>query len=284
MERNSSTMRTWSVIRSLSFLALLLVISAERVLASGSPPAVDAGPNKTLAFPAKDLSLFGHATDPKNDPVVITWSMVTGPTSVKFSAPWALATTVTFTAAGTYVFQLAVSDGTSNVTRNVTATMNPASSQTAFFVDPTFTGTGNGTAASPWRSFEDGNPGQAAQWNAINNALASNDVIIYFSARRAGSDTAEEIVGTVNVKRTDMSPHRLTLDGMSKYNANETTPSWSDYAGTSKMRMRGNRTNGSPIYFSLGWYDGDPYFQQWNGGQGGKLDYVTMRGFEVTGI
>src|SRR5213594_459693 len=45
-----------------------------------------------------------------------------------------------------------------------------------------------------------------------------------------------------------------------------------------------NRTNGSPIYFSLGWYDGDPYFQQWNGGQGGKLDYVTMRGFEVTGI
>ena len=275
-------MRTWLAVHSLSLL--LLSVPVESVLAAGSPPVVDTGASKVLAFPAKDLTLFGHATDPENDPLRVTWSMLSGPASVKFSAPWALATTVTFATTGTYVFQRAVSDGTSNVTTSVTVTVNPASSQTAFYVDPTFTGTGNGTAVSPWKSFEDGNPNQTAQWNAINSALATNDVIIYFTARKAGSDTAEEIVGTVNVKRTDKSSHRLTLDGMSKYNTNDASPSWSDYTGTSKMRIRGNRTNGSPIYFSLGWYDGDPFFQQWNGGQGGKLDYVTMRGFEVTGI
>jgi len=279
---NVNLMRAWSAVFTL-FL-LLLFAPVESVIAAGSPPVVDAGPNKVLAFPAKDLTLFGHAADSENDPLKVAWTMTSGPAPVKFSAPWALATTVTFATTGLYTFQLAVNDGTSVVTRSVTVTVNHASSQTAFYVDPTYAGTGNGTAAAPWTSFEDGNPNQTAQWNAINGALASNDVIIYFSARKAGSDTAEEIVGTVNVKRTDRSSHRLTLDGMSKYNTNDANPSWSDYAGTSKMRLRGNRTNGSPIYFSLGWYDGDPYFKQYNGGQGGKLDYVTMRGFEVTGI
>jgi parallel beta-helix repeat protein len=274
-----------SRIHKLRALVLLLAMWPAGAVAAGAPPLVDAGPDKSLAFPAKDLTLFGHATDPENDPLVVTWTRTSGPASVVFSAPWALATTVTFTTAGTYVFQLAVSDGTSVVISDVTVTMNPLSSQTAFYVDPTAAASpGNGTAASPWKSFVDNNPNQAAQWTAINAALASNDVIIFFSARRAGSDTAEEIVGTVNVKRTDRSTHRLTLDGMSKYNINDASPSWTDYSGSSRMRIRGNRTNGNPVYFSLGWYDGDPAFSQWNGGQGSKLDYVTMRGFEVTGI
>jgi len=178
--------------------------------------------------------------------------MTSGPAAVTFSAPWALATTVTFATTGTYTFQLTVSDGTSAVTSSVTVTVNPASSQTAFYVDPTYVGTGIGTAAAPWKSFVDGNPNYAAQWDAINSALASNDVIVYFSARNAGSDTPEEIVGTVSVRRTDTSTHRLTLDGMSKYNTNDSAPSWLDYAGASKMRIRGNRSNGNPVYFSLG--------------------------------
>ena len=268
-----------------TLLVVLLVFPVKSVLAAGAAPVVDAGPNKALAFPAKDLTLFGHATDAEGDPLRFTWTMAGGPAPVTFSAPWALATTATFTATGTYTLQLAVSDGTSVVTRSVAISVNPASSQTAFYVDPTTTGgPGNGTASAPWKSFEEGNPNQTAQWNTINSALASNDVIIYFSARKAGSDTAEEIVGTVNVRRSDGSAHRLTLDGMSKYNTNDGSPSWSDYAGTTKMRLRGNRTIDNPVFFSLGWYDGDPFYEQWNGGQGGKLDYVTMRGFEVTGI
>jgi parallel beta-helix repeat protein len=248
-----------------------------------------------LAFPAKDLTLFGHATDPENDPLTVQWTQVSGPATASFSAAQALATTVTFTTPGTYVFQLAVSDGTATVTRTVQVTVTPASSQTAFYVDadgsveavaegdtpassqtafyvdPTVAREGNGSAQAPWKAFADGNPNQDAQWNAINSALATGDAIIYFSARQAGSDTPEEIVGAVHVLRTDQSTHRLTLDGMSQYNTNDTTPAWVDYTGTSKMRIR--QTAG--CCFSIGWYyptDGDP-----------KMHYVTLRGFEVTG-
>src|SRR5262245_52225583 len=198
---------TWPAVHSLflllrtllmlSLCSLILFIPVEFVLAAGSPPVVDAGANKVLAFPAKDLTLFGHATDSEKDPLTVTWTMTSGPAPVQFSAPWALATTVTFTTPGTYTFQLAVSDGTSTVTKSVTVTVHPAASQTAFYVDPTYTGsTQNGTAAAPWRSFQDGNANQASQWAAINSALATNDVIIYFSARQAGSDTAEQITGS----------------------------------------------------------------------------------------
>ena len=119
-------------------LVVLLLLPVEAAFAAGSPPTVDVGPNKILSFPAKDLTLFGHASDPENDPLTIAWTTTSGPAMVTFSAPWALATTVTFAAIGTYTFQLSVSDGTSVVTRSVTVTVNPASSQTAFYVDPSY--------------------------------------------------------------------------------------------------------------------------------------------------
>jgi hypothetical protein len=238
----------------------------------GSTPAVDAGPPKIIAFPAKDLTLFGHA-DPNTGLLTVQWTLTTGPAPVRFSAPWALATTVTFTAAGTYTFQLAVSNGTSTATSSTTVTVNAASSQTAFYVDPASTGAGNGTAQSPWNSFQDGNPSQNAQWSAINSALATNDVIVYFSARQAGSDTAEQILGStgpgsvIRVRRTDTSSHRLTLDGMSKYNTNDSSASWADYTGSNRMRL--TMTGG--CCFSIGWDDDV------------QRDYITIRGFEVTG-
>ena len=240
---------------------------------NANPPVVDAGPAKVIPFPAKDLTLFGHATDPDNDPLTVQWTSTSGPAPVGFSAPWALATTVSFTATGTYTFQLAASDGTSTVTSSTTVTVNSASSQTAFYVDPTVTSAGSGTAASPWKSFEDGNSNQTAQWNAIDSALATNDVIVYFSARQAGSDTAEEIQGSsgpgsvIRVRRTDKSSHRLTLDGMSKYNTTDSNPSWADYTGSNKMRLK--MTGGCCI--SIGWDDDV------------QRDYITIRGFEVTG-
>src|SRR5262244_3880534 len=60
--------------------------------------AVDAGPAKTLNFPAKDLTLFGHVTAPQDPPRVVQWSMLSGPTTVVFSAPKGLTTTATFNA------------------------------------------------------------------------------------------------------------------------------------------------------------------------------------------
>src|SRR5690242_16127087 len=106
------------------FFICILTASA---FASGNPPVIDSGPAKLIAFPAKDLTLCGHATDPEHDPLTVHWTHVSGPAAATFSAPWAFANTVTFTTTGTYTFQLAVSDGASNVTSSVTVTVNPAS-------------------------------------------------------------------------------------------------------------------------------------------------------------
>ncbi len=139
-----------------------------------------------------------------------------------------------------------------------------------FYVDPTCTGTGtgDGSAAAPWRTLvEDGNPGFADQWAAINRALHDGDVTVFFTARQAGRDEAEELVGSVRVERTDTSDHRLTLDGMSAWNTNDAAPVWKPYGGSRRMRIRVTRG----CCFSIGWDDDR------------SRDHVTMRGFEVTG-
>jgi hypothetical protein len=249
---------------------------------AGAAPTVDAGPTKVLIFPAKDLTLFGHAT---GSPQVVQWTQVSGPAPVQFSAPWALTTTVSFTATGSYVFQLSATDGTGTATANVAVTVNPDSSQTAFYVDPAYTGaTQTGAPTTPWTSLLEGDADFSAKWNAINGALATNDVIIYFSARQAASDTSEQFVpphgttlfinrgcrgGTASCTSGDTTvPHRLTLDGMSLYNTNDAAPNWAPNTGTHKFKIDCSNGCGS---MSIGWGDDN------------QRDYVTIRGFEVTG-
>jgi hypothetical protein len=229
---------------------------------------VDAGPTKVIALPVKDVSLFGHATGGNTTSLTIQWSQTSGPVQASLSAPWALATTATFSSIGVYGFQLLVSDGSSTVTSNTTVIVNLATAQTAFYVDPTFMGSSSdGSSGRPWKTLAL-SPGDAA-WTAINSALASNDVIVYFSARQAGSDTPEVEHNEVNLWRTDRSSHRLTLDGMSKYNASDATPSWLDYAGAQKFNI--NITSGS---ISIGVQSNQTSY---------PANYVTIRGFNVSG-
>jgi hypothetical protein len=240
---------------------------ARVAVAAGSAPVVDAGPTKVIAFPARDLTLFGHASDPDGDAMTYSWSQVSGPAGASFSAPWALATTVTFTNAGTYVFRLTAGDSTSTVTADTTVTVRTAASQTAFYVDPTFVGGNNdGSATRPWTnlSARAGDP----QWVAINAALASNNVIVYFSARTASSDVAEIEHDEVNIWRTDTSSNRLTLDGVSLYNTSDTIGSW---AANTRARFHIDITSGA---MSIG-------VQSSNTGY--PMNYTTIRGFELSG-
>jgi hypothetical protein len=254
--------------------------------ASDGTITVNAGPDKALAFPAKDLTLFGHATESNDKPLSVQWMMTSGPGPVTFSAPRALATTVTFSRTGAYAVQLSATNGAVTATSSAVITVTTASSQTAFYVDPTYTGAvQNGSAKAPWKSLLDSDSDYQSKWNAIKSALASNDVIIYFSARTAGSDTSEQFMvphgavlfvnrgcradTTKCTKGADMAgTHRLTLDGMSMYNANDAVPNWLSYTGTSKFRVNCANTCDS---MSLGWDDDN------------QRDYVTIRGFEVTG-
>jgi parallel beta-helix repeat protein len=103
----------------------------------------------------------------------------------------------------------------------------------------------------------------------INQALAHGPVIVYFSAREAREETSEETTAEVNVLRTDKSTHRLTLDGMSRYNTDDTHPSWRDYAGPCKLRIKILRGS-----LSIGCHGTEPQY---------PMHYVTVRGFEATG-
>jgi hypothetical protein len=258
-------------------IAVLWCVSASSAQAALT---VDAGPTPyTLDFPTKDLTLYGHVTNSTNAPIAVQWT-VSGPASVRFSNAQALFTTVTFSQTGTYTFQLTINDGTASTSATASVTVNPASSQTAFYVDTDYTGLiTDGSAARPWTD-----PSQVDWRGSILTALATNDVIVYFSARHAGSDSPESSSTTVWVNRpghcgypntpspcdSTTGTHRLTVDGMSLYNADTThvAPNWVPNSGTSKFKIVPPPTNGG---IALGWDDDV------------KRDYITLRGFEVTG-
>src|SRR5215831_7305020 len=90
------------------------------------------------------------------------------------------------------------------------------SGQTSFYVDPAFSsGNRNGNQTTPWQSLSD-----SGAWSAINTALKSGNVTVFFSA--TGASTAAVQLGS----RTDTSTHRLILDGISQVNTNSSSPSW----------------------------------------------------------
>ncbi len=97
--------------------------------AVNQPPVVNAGPDQTITLPAT-ASLGGTATDDglPNPPgkLTTTWSTVSGPGTVTFGNASALATTASFSAAGSYVLQLSASDGTLTAKDTVAITVNPA--------------------------------------------------------------------------------------------------------------------------------------------------------------
>src|SRR5262245_60607821 len=113
----------------------------------------------------------------------------------------------------------------------------PTATMTEFYVDPDFAGpVQDGSAANPWTRL-DGYP-TGAVWTAINNALATGDVTVYFSARAAASETNQISYVAVDLARTNKSAFRLTVDGMSRYNTNDENPSWLVYNGPCKCEVR----------------------------------------------
>ncbi|MGH7600096.1 MAG: InlB B-repeat-containing protein, partial [bacterium] len=79
------------------------------------PPCVEAGPDQTI-FITSTATLQGQATD-DGDPnppgaLAVAWSQVSGPGTVTFENASDLATTASFSMAGTYILRLTANDGT----------------------------------------------------------------------------------------------------------------------------------------------------------------------------
>ncbi len=90
---------------------------------SNRAPVVRAGPDQSTVLPDA-ASLDGTVTDDGlPDPpgaVTTSWSLASGPGPVTFGDPSAVDTTVTFSAAGTYVLRLTAGDGEATVVDDVT--------------------------------------------------------------------------------------------------------------------------------------------------------------------
>ena len=101
-----------------------------------NPPAPNQAPSVTviasqnsITLPANTLSLTGKITDdglPVGGKLSFQWSALSGPAPVTFSNPSGGSTQAVFTAAGTYVLQLAASDSQLTGTGSVSIMVNPA--------------------------------------------------------------------------------------------------------------------------------------------------------------
>ena len=103
-----------------------------------SPPAVDAGPDRTIAMP-DPVTLQGIVTDDGlPDPPGTTtseWSQVSGPGTATFADPAALGTTATFPIDGTYVLRLTADDSQAQSSDEMTVTVLPEGTAVADAID-----------------------------------------------------------------------------------------------------------------------------------------------------
>ena len=118
-------------------------------------PRVDAGEVQTVRMPVNSVTLKGYATDDgvPGGTLTPTWSKVSGPGTVTFANPGALATQATFSAAGVYVLRLTADDGALNRFQEVSINVLPSGGG-----DPNLVGhwTFDNTAADSSGSGNDG--------------------------------------------------------------------------------------------------------------------------------
>ncbi len=90
-------------------------------------PIVNAGPDFTITLP-NGITLAGTATDdglPTGSILAKTWSKVSGPGTVTFGNVASQNSTANFSAAGTYILRLSVSDGALSSSDDVTINVSP---------------------------------------------------------------------------------------------------------------------------------------------------------------
>jgi hypothetical protein len=124
------------------------IVRIEPAAAPNQAPTVSAGADRAITLPSTVL-LTGTATDDglPNPPGAMTrsWSKVSGPGTVTFSAPTALSTTASFSVSGVYVLRLTVSDGALTASDDVTVTVNPAAATGTGLTGRYYNDPGSGT-------------------------------------------------------------------------------------------------------------------------------------------
>jgi hypothetical protein len=96
---------------------------------TNTAPTVNAGPDRSITLPNNTTLTATVADDglPTPGALTLSWTRVSGPGTVTFSAPSAATTNASFSTAGTYVLRLTASDGALSTADDVTVTVAGAS-------------------------------------------------------------------------------------------------------------------------------------------------------------
>jgi hypothetical protein len=210
-------------------------VSAIEVVAAAPTnlaPVVNAGADRNITLPTNTVAVSGTATDdglPAPATLTTTWSLVTGPAAVTFTAPTALATTATFTTAGTYTLRLTGNDGVLASTDDLTVTVSAAPTNLAPVVnagaDRNLTLPTNAVALSGTAT-DDGLPAPATlttTWSLVTGpaavtftaptALATTATFTTagtYTLRLTGNDgvlaSADDLTVTVTAAPTNLAP------------------------------------------------------------------------------
>jgi len=155
-----------------------------------APPAVDAGPDLTVALP-NDATLNGTATDdglPAGSVLTIQWSKVSGPGTVTFANPNSAITPASFSESGTYVLRLTASDSAFAPSDETTVTVDPINQPPVVNAGADLVVYLPGLAALNGTATDDGFPPGSLltlQWSKV-----SGPGTVTFSAADAASTTA----------------------------------------------------------------------------------------------
>jgi subtilisin-like proprotein convertase family protein len=188
-------------------------VVADLIGASVAPPPsvsqqASASPNPVAG---KTTTLTVAATAPNSDPMTFTWSLVNGPASVSYSVngtAGASSTTATFSAWGSYTFQVTIKDTTTGET--TTSTMQQAvtvqQSPTSIVVSPTSaTVPQNGTKQFTATEYDQFGKTMKTQptftWsltdaNPVGTINSSSG--LYAAQSTAGIDTVQALAGSVS--------------------------------------------------------------------------------------
>ena len=247
--------RTLTAITGLITLTFAAAFSARAAStsASGNQRNDNKPPTVSLTAPSNNATVSGSSVT-----VSANASDRVGVTGVQFkldgnnlgaedtSAPYSVTWDTTSTADGSHTLSAVARDAAGNNATSAAVTVlvsngrGGGASGNTFYVDSDWKGTQSGTASQPWQYLS------SSAWSAINSALGSGDVSVYFSARKAASDSDDiyDTNGDGSQDGIDLTMKSytgssvLTLDGNSKYNTSESSPNWAAYSGESKSRLR----------------------------------------------
>ncbi|HVT84108.1 MAG TPA: tandem-95 repeat protein [Chitinophagaceae bacterium] len=98
--------------------------------APNQPPVANAGTDQNITLPINSVTLSGNGNDPDGSIVSYQWSKISGPTQFSIISPTQAQTIVNNLVAGTYQFQLTVTDNSGATgTDVIIITVNPAPNQ-----------------------------------------------------------------------------------------------------------------------------------------------------------